>query len=262
MERKADIAIIGGSGIYDADMFEGMDEVRLHTPFGSPSGAIQIGTFQKMDVAFLPRHGKGHVIPPHRVNNRANIWALKELGVERLISVCAVGSLKEDLKPGEIVVPDQFIDYTKNRDYTFYDGGRTVHISTADPFCPELMTIFSEETGKLGISHHDSGTYITIEGPRFSTRAESMMFRSFADIIGMTLNPEVQLAREKELCCVCIAMITDYDVWADKPVSLEEVLKTVAENEHSIRKILRNALPRLKDERKCDCGSALKNAVI
>jgi len=262
MDTKVKIGLIGGSGIYDVDMFEGIEEVKLHTPFGSPSAPIQIGKFLGVGVAFLPRHGRGHIYPPHKVNYKANIWALKELGVERIISACAVGSLKEELKPGDILIPDQFIDFTKKRDYTFYDGGRTVHISTADPFCPHMRTMFLEETKKLNMNHHDKGTYITIEGPRFSTRAESRMFRSFADIIGMTLNPEVQLAREKEMCYVCIAMITDYDVWAEKPVNLEEVLRTVAENEHHVKQIFRNSLPRLKDERKCTCGEVLKGAVI
>jgi 5'-methylthioadenosine phosphorylase len=262
MDSNAKLAIIGGSGIYDAGMFEDVQEVRLHTPFGSPSGPIQVGKFKDLGVAFLPRHGKGHTHPPHKVNYRANIWALKELGVERIVSVCAVGSLKEELMPGDIVIPDQFIDFTKNRDYTFYDGGRTVHISTADPFCPQLRSTFSNETKGLGIEHHDKGTYITIEGPRFSTRAESRMFRSFADIIGMTLNPEVQLAREKEMCYVCLAMVTDYDVWAEKPVSLEEVLRTVAKNEQNIKKILRNTLSNVDEKRGCACGDALKDAVI
>jgi 5'-methylthioadenosine phosphorylase len=147
MNTQPKLAIIGGSGIYDAEMFEGVEEVRLHTPFGSPSGPVQVGKFKDLGVAFLPRHGKGHTHPPHKVNYRANIWALRELGVERTISVCAVGSLKEELMPGDIVVPDQFIDFTKKRDYTFYDGGRTVHISTADPFCPQLRSAFTHDRG-------------------------------------------------------------------------------------------------------------------
>ncbi len=262
MDAKAKIGLIGGSGIRELEMFEDIEEVNVHTPFGSPSASVQIGKFKELSVAFIPRHGKGHVLPPHKVNYRANIWALKELGVERIISACAVGSLKEELKPGHIVIPDQFIDFTKKRDYTFYDGGRTVHVSTADPFCPELSSIFSEETKKLAIPHHDGGTYITVEGPRFSTRAESRMFRNFADIIGMTLNPEVQLAREKEMCYVCLAMITDYDVWAEKPVDVEEIIRTFAKNVHQVKDILKAALPRLKDDRECGCGEALRNAEI
>jgi 5'-methylthioadenosine phosphorylase len=262
MDPKANIGIIGGSGIYDADMFEDVEEVKLHTPFGSPSSAIQLGEFKELKVAFIPRHGKGHVIPPHKVNYRANVWALKELGVERIISACAVGSLKEELKPGDLVIPDQFIDFTKNREYTFYDGGRTVHVSTADPFCPQMRKVFLEETDKLGIPHHDTATYITIEGPRFSSRAESKMFRNFADIIGMTLNPEVQLAIEKEMCYVCMAMVTDYDVWAEKPVDTEEIIKTLLKNVHQFKEVLGAALPRLKESRSCECGDALKNAEI
>jgi len=187
IEMKARIGIIGGTGVYDPEMFELRETVRPFTPYGPPSDDIQIGTIQGVDVAFLPRHGRGHVHPPHKVNYRANIWALKELGVDRIISPCAVGSLQEEFEPGQIVIVDQFVDMTKNRAYTFYDGPKTVHISLADPFCPELASIFAKEAKRAKVPVHNGGTYVCIEGPRFSTRAESQMYRAFADIIGMTL---------------------------------------------------------------------------
>jgi len=254
------IGIIGGSGVYG--VFSPKKSVKVHTPYGAPSGNVEIGEINGVEVAFIPRHGKGHFIPPHRVNYRANIYALHRMGVERVIGISAVGSLKEDYRPGEIVIPDQYIDFTKKREYTFYDGPKVVHISMADPFCPELRDIFSETIQELGYPYHDKGTYVCIEGPRFSTRAESRMFREFADIIGMTLVPEVQLAREMEMCYVTIATITDYDVWAEKPVSTEEVLRVMQENEEKVKKILQNGIPRIPEERNCPCKDALKGAEI
>ncbi len=254
------IGVIGGSGIYG--IFEPMESLKVHTPYGAPSDDVQIGKLGDIEIAFIPRHGRGHRIPPHRVNYRANIYALKSLGVERIVAVSAVGSLREDYRPGDIVIVDQYIDFTKKRDYTFYDGPKVVHISTADPFCPELREIFINVCKEQGIECKESGTYICIEGPRFSTRAESKMFRQFADIIGMTLVPEVQLAREMEMCYVTIATITDYDVWAEKPVSTEEVIKVMKENEEKVKKILRVGIPRIPEERKCPCKDALKGAVI
>ncbi|MFP4170181.1 MAG: S-methyl-5'-thioadenosine phosphorylase [Methanomassiliicoccales archaeon] len=253
--------IIGGTGIYDPDLFEVQDEVRLSTPYGPPSDDIVLGTWEGREVAFLPRHGKGHVHPPHMVNYRANLWALKVLGVTRVVSPCAVGSLQEEYRPGEIVLVDQFIDLTKKREYTFYDGRKTVHIGTADPFCPELSNIFARKAGELDIPHHESGTYVCIEGPRFSTRAESRMFRSFADVIGMTLVPECQLAREMEMCYLSLGMITDYDVWAEEPVDAATVKRTMAENIQRIRDLLSSALPEIPLEReRCDCPHTLEQA--
>ncbi len=254
------IGVIGGSGIYG--IFEPMESLKVHTPYGAPSDDVQIGKLGDIEIAFIPRHGRGHRIPPHRVNYRANIYALKSLGVERIVAVSAVGSLREDYRPGDIVIVDQYIDFTKKRDYTFYDGPKVVHISTADPFCPELREIFINVCKEQGIECKESGTYVCIEGPRFSTRAESKMFRQFADIIGMTLVPEVQLAREMEMCYVTIATITDYDVWAEKPVSTEEVIKVMKENEEKVKKILRVGIPRIPEERNCPCKDALKGAVI
>ncbi|QLH74401.1 MAG: S-methyl-5'-thioadenosine phosphorylase [Methanomassiliicoccales archaeon] len=258
---KARIGIVGGTGVYDPDVFELEETVRPHTPYGLPSDEIQIGTIKGTRVAFMQRHGKGHIYPPHMVNYRANIWALKQVGVERIISPCAVGSLQEEFEPGEIVIVDQFIDLTKKRDYTFYNGPKTVHISTADPFCPELASIFSREAKKAKIKFHQKGTYVCIEGPRFSTRAESQMYRAFADVIGMTLVPECQLAREMEMCYCSLAMITDYDVWADHPVDTATVLRTMSENVDKIRALISSALPKIPEERKkCACPDTLRAA--
>lgn len=254
------IGIIGGSGLYS--IFEPKESLKIHTPYGSPSDDIQIGILSGTEVAFLPRHGRGHRIPPHRINYRANIFALKEVGVERIIGVSAVGSLREDYRPGDIVFVDQYIDFTKKREYTFYDGPKVVHISTADPFCPEMTRILIDVCKKIGIDYKEKGTYICIEGPRFSTRAESKMFRTFADIIGMTLVPEVQLARELEMCYVSIATVTDYDVWAEKPVSTEEVIKVMKENEAKVKRILAEGIPKISMERKCECRYSLKGAEV
>ena len=254
------LGVIGGSGVYG--VFEPKKSVKVHTPYGLPSGNVEIGEINGVEVAFLPRHGKGHFIPPHKVNYRANIYALHSLGVERVIGISAVGSLKEEYKPGDTVIPDQYIDFTKKREYTFYDGPKVVHISMADPFCPELRKIFIDVVSSLGYSYHSEGTYVCIEGPRFSTRAESRMFRQFADIIGMTLVPEVQLARELEMCYVTIATITDYDVWAEKPVTTEEVLRVMKENEEKVRKILQKGMPKIPVEKNCPCKDSLKGAEI
>ena len=259
--RKARIAVIGGTGVYDTEKMEVKETIKISTPFGEPSGEIQIVEQSGIEVAFLPRHGKGHIYPPHSVNYRANIWALKQLGVQRIVSPCAVGSLQEKFKPGEIVVVDQFIDFTKRRDYTFYDGPKTIHISAADPFCPELRDIFMKEGRRFRIPIQSSGTYVCVEGPRFSTRAESRMFRDFGDVIGMTLVPECQLALEQEMCYLSLAMITDYDVWADKPVDAKTVLNTMAENVDKIRKLVTSAIPKIPAEREnCRCSKSLESA--
>ncbi len=258
------IGIIGGSGVYK--VFNPEKSVKVHTPYGVPSGEVEIGEISGVEVAFIPRHGKGHKIPPHRVNYRANIYALKTMKVERIIGITAVGSLKKEYRPGDIVIPDQFIDFTKNREYTFYDGPRVAHISMADPFCPELRKIFIEISREkeyyLGFKTHDRGTYVCIEGPRFSTRAESRMFKQFADIIGMTLVPEAQLAREQEMCYVNISTITDYDVWAEHPVTTEEVMRVMKKNEEIVKVILNEAIPRIPVERHCGCKDALKGAFV
>ena len=265
---KIKIAIIGGSGIYDPKIFKKEKELKIKTPFGFPSSPIEIGEFLGQKIAFLSRHGKKHEFPPHKVPQRANIWALKKIGVEKIIAVNAVGSLKKEFRPGDIVISDQFIDFTKKRDYTFYDGSAsspqvgTFHVSLADPFCSELRELFYKETKKLKISVHEKGTYWCIEGPRFSTRAESKFFRNFADIIGMTLIPEVVLARELEICYIVLALITDYDVWQKRPVNAKEVIQRMKAGLEKIKKILEGAVPKIKKQRKCFCKEALQFAKV
>jgi len=255
------IAIIGGSGVYDPKIFKKEREVKIKTPFGYPSAPIEIGSFLGTKVAFLARHGKEHQYPPHKVPQKANIWALKKIGIEKIIGICAVGSLKKIFRPGDIVICDQFIDFTKKREYTFYDK-RAVHTSLADPFCPELRNLFYKEAKKLKIPVHQKGTYICIEGPRFSTRAESKFFRNFADIIGMTLIPEAILAREQEICYLSLAMISDFDVWAERPVEFQAILRTMKKNIEKIKELLQTAVPKVRQKRNCLCKTALENAKI
>ena len=265
LKDSIDIGIIGGTGMYDAALFSERKDIKVYTPFGDPSDLITIGEYCGRRVAFIPRHGKGHRIPPHRINNRANIWALKELGVKRIIAPTAVGSMKYDYKPGDIAIPDQFIDFTKTREYTFYDGGEVCHISVADPFCPELREIVFDHGNKLHYNVHAKATYVCIEGPRFSTRAESQFFRDVvkADIIGMTLVPECSLAREVEVCYVSIANITDYDVWTTSAVSSKEVIESLSKNVEKTRKLIAELIPAISGNRiKCDCASALQGALL
>ncbi len=263
MKAKARIAVIGGTGLADSKAFSVLEEVKIDTPFGKPSDKIKITDFHGTRVAFLPRHGAGHKIPPHMVNYRANIHALKELGVERTIGFTAVGSLREELKPGDAVILDQFIDMTKSRKMTFHDGPKVVHISAADPFCPDMRRWASETCKELGIPHHDRGTYVCVEGPKFSTRAESNLWRIMkADVVGMTLVPECQLAREAEICYLSVSTVTDYDVWADRPVNAAEIIETMKKNAANVRKILTHLIPRIKAERPCECATALKNAEL
>jgi len=262
-EEDLEIGIIGGTGLYDLSMLKEEKRVKVYTPFGEPSDLISISYCDQKKVAFLPRHGKNHTIPPHNVDYRANIWALKEIGVKRIIAASAVGSLREDFKPGEFVIPHQFIDRTKKRADTFYQGGRVCHISVADPFCDELRGALVGAGRTLRVTVHAEGTYICIEGPRFSTRSESRLFRTWgADIIGMTLYPECVLAREAELCYACVAMITDYDVWAEKPVSTEEITKTMKKNAENFKKLVFDAIKITPKQRNCLCAKALSNALI
>jgi 5'-methylthioadenosine phosphorylase len=265
IDESVKIAIIGGTGIYDANIFKQEKSVNPHTPYGPTSDSIVIGSFENKKVAFLPRHGRGHKIPPHMINHRANIWALKELGVKRILAPSAVGSLDYDFAPGHVMLPDQFIDFTKKRNYTFFDGPTVCHVSTADPFCEELRSLASRHIKELNIRVHEGGTYICVEGPRFSTRAESKIFRDVfkANIIGMTLVPECMLARESEICYLSIATVTDYDVWADQPVSTKEIIETLHKNVENTKKILSKLIPVIPEERThCNCGTALKDAVL
>jgi 5'-methylthioadenosine phosphorylase len=260
---SAEIGIIGGSGFYDADMFKSVSEVKMYTPYGAPSDTISVGEFKGVKVAFLPRHGKRHSLPPHMINYRANIWAMRDLGVKRIIAPSAVGSLKEDMKPGDLVIPDQFIDFTKGRQYSFYDGGVVGHFSLADPFCPELSWLCVETARSLKIPCHSSAVYVCVEGPRFSTRAESKLFRSWgADIIGMTLIPEVTLAREMGICYATPATVTDYDVWANKPVTAEEVAVTMKMNVDKVKSLIMELIPKLLKERDCNCARSAEHALV
>jgi 5'-methylthioadenosine phosphorylase len=262
-ERTAEIAVIGGTGVYDPEIIEDGREVKVHTPYGAPSDLVTLGTYGGRSVAFIPRHGQGHQIPPHRINSRANIWALKELGVRSIVASSAVGSLREDYEPGNFVITDQFIDRTRKRADTFYEGGQLCHISTADPVCPQLHDFFVDHARSLGLKVHPKGTYVCVEGPRFSTRAESRLFRQWgADIIGMTLYPECVLAREAEICYVSVAMVTDYDVWADRPVSTHEILATLGENSANFKRLVMESIPEIPRERTCGCGEALRYATL
>lgn len=261
----ADIAIVGGTGMYDSTILTNIAEAKIRTPFGLPSDLITIGELEGVKVAFLPRHGRNHTIPPHGINYRANIWALKEIGVSRIISPSAVGSLDRSLVPGDIIIPDQFIDFTKKREQTFYPGGRVCHISVADPFCPELRDITVKLARKHSFPCHDQATYLCIEGPRFSTRAESRYYREVvgAQIIGMTLVPECVLAREAEICYVSLATITDFDVWAQHPVSSQGILTQLQENIGKIRTLIKDLIMEIpRSRRGCNCETSLRDALV
>ncbi|MBN2416296.1 S-methyl-5'-thioadenosine phosphorylase [bacterium] len=263
------IGIIGGSGLYDIEGMEIIESVPMETPFGAPSDAYTVGRLAGREVVFLPRHGKGHRFLPSEVNYRANVWGMKKLGVEWLISVSAVGSLKKEIRPLDIVLADQFVDRTRNREHTFFGDGIVAHIAFAHPTCSGLRAVLVEAAEAAGFSAglHNGGTYLNMEGPAFSTRAESSLFRSWGmDVIGMTTMTEARLAREAELCFATMALVTDYDCWfEDDPeasVSVEMVVQNVARNVEHAKAILREAVSRLGAERECDCGSALANAVM
>lgn len=259
------IAFIGGSGLYDIDGMENRREVTVETPFGDPSDAVVVGEINGVEAAFLPRHGRGHRFSPTEIPVKANIYALKSLGVERVVSVSAVGSLKEHIKPLDLVVPDQIIDRTRRRSDTFFGDGIVAHVGFADPFCNELRRIAFESASLEDVDCHDGGTYLVIEGPQFSTRAESAVYRSWgANVIGMTALPEAKLAREAELCYTTLAFVTDYDVWHDteEEVTVEMVIQNLTHNVATAQGIIRRMLAEIPDNRTCGCESALKNAVI
>ena len=262
---EARIAVIGGSGLYELEGLRDVREVKPKTPFGDPSDAIVLGQLDEMPVAFLPRHGRGHRINPSEIPARANFYALKSLGVEQVISVSAVGSLREEIRPLDLVVPDQLLDRTKGRPATFFEGGVVAHISFADPFCPTLSQEVVQAAEEVGATMHRGGTYVVIEGPAFSTRAESHLYRSWgASVIGMTALPEAKLAREAELCFTVLACATDYDVWHEEEadVSVETVVANLQQNVATSREVLRQVIPRLGSQRRCECATALENAVI
>jgi 5'-methylthioadenosine phosphorylase len=258
---RTTIGVIGGSG-FSGILGEEPTRHRVATPWGPPSGPIEEGQVGGLRVLFLARHGPGHTIPPHRVNYRANVDALRALGAEAIVTVSSVGSLREELRPGTFVLPSQFVDLTKQRPTTFFDGGRVYHVSLADPFCPQLAVAAADAGRAVGVAFAEGRTYVCVEGPRFSTRAESKFFRGFADIIGMTLVPEVSLARERGLCYACLAMVTDYDVWAEKPVDAQEIVATMGRNAERMTRLLRELLPKLAVEATCACARALDDAAI
>ena len=256
------IAVIGGSGITGIFERGTSERHKVATPWGAPSGPIEEGTVGGVRTLFLARHGPGHTIPPHRVNYRANIDALRSLGAEAIVTVNSVGSLREDLPPGTFVLPEQFVDFTKQRPTTFFDGGRVYHVSLADPFCPDLLHATADVGRELGTPFATGKTYVCVEGPRFSTRAESRFFRSLADIIGMTLVPEVTLARERATCYACLAMVTDFDVWAERPVATKEILETMQRNSERMQRVLAQLLPRIATVPSCRCANALDDAGV
>jgi 5'-methylthioadenosine phosphorylase len=260
---RAEIGIIGGTGFYDPQLVKNGREIRLNTPYGQPSDLIIVGELQGRKAAFLPRHGKKHTIRPTDVNSRANIHALKKLGVQRILAPSTVGSLREEYRPGDLVFIDQFIDKTTRREESFFTGPKVCHISMAEPTCPELRKILIKVAKEMKINYHEAGTYVCIEGPRFSTKAESRMFKGWgADVVGMTLVPECVLARENEICYASIATVTDYDVWKDHPVSASEVAKTMSENVEKVKNLVVETIARIPTERTCECKNALKSAAV
>ena len=265
-EPRAEVGIIGGSGLYEMEGVSGAREVAIETPFGEPSDRLVLGTLEGRRVAFLPRHGRGHRIMPSEINFRANVFALKTLGVERILSVSAVGSLKEKYEPLNMVVPDQFVDRTFKRANTFFGRGLVAHVGFARPFCPDLSELLVTACRRAGAIVHEGGTYICIEGPQFSTRAESELFRSWGmDVIGMTNVQEARLAREAEICYSTLAMVTDYDCWHPDhdAVTVDQVIANLVKNAATARAVLREAVRDLPEApRGCECASALAHALI
>jgi len=265
MSEPIGIGIIGGTGLYQMEGFTDVREVAVETPFGPPSDALMLGQLEGRAVAFLPRHGRGHRILPHELNFQANIFAMKALGVEFLLSVSAVGSLKEQYAPREMLVPDQLIDRTQKRRSTFFGRGLVGHVAFAHPFCGVLSKLMAEGCRETGARHHVGGTYVCIDGPQFSTYAESQLYRSWgADVVGMTNLQEAKLAREAEICYATLAMVTDYDCWHPEhdAVTADSVMKVLAENVATARAVLRAVTRRLPLPRECECEHALRHALI
>lgn len=259
------LAVIGGSGIYEMEGLTDIKEVKLQTPFGEPSDVIVIGTLCGQRVAFLPRHGRGHRISPSELNSRANIYALKKLGATQIVSVSACGSLREDFAPRDIVIPDQLFDRTRGRPLSFFGNGLVVHISLAEPFCSRLSELLYQAVVATGARVHKGGAFITIEGPRFSTKAESRVYRQWGmDIIGMTATPEAQLAREAEMCYATMAHVTDYDVWheSEEPVTVEAIVQNLMANAAIARQAIKDLVEMLPSEFDCPCQHALRDAII
>jgi len=261
---EAKIGIIGGSGLYKMEGMTEMEEVKISTPFGEPSDAVILGNLEGVKVVFLPRHGEGHRISPSEVPAKANIYAMKSLGVERIISVSAVGSLRAEIEPLDVVIPDQLIDRTRGRSSTFFTDGIVGHVSLAEPFCPVLSQALFEASTKVGAKVNNGGIYLVMEGPQFSTKAESQLYRSWgADIISMTALPEAKLAREAEICYATLAFVTDYDCWHETcgSVTTEMILGTLQKGIDTVRRILKLLLPSIPQKRDCACANALKYAI-
>lgn len=259
------IGIIGGSGLYDIEGLRNTRSQRVSTPFGEPSDEFMLGELEGKEVVFLPRHGRGHKILPSEINYRANIFGMKKLGVDRIISVSAVGSFKEELKPLDMVIPDQFVDRTNQaRKTTFFGDGIVAHISFADPVCPELCGVLHESGKKVGATLHKGGTYLNMEGPAFSTRAESLLYKIWGmDIIGMTNMAEARLAREAEICFSTLAMVTDYDCWhTSEDVTVDIIIQNLMKNTEMAKRIIKEVVRSIPERGKCSCGSSLKDAII
>jgi 5'-methylthioadenosine phosphorylase len=262
---KAEIGIIGGSGLYSMPGFEAQEEANIETPFGSPSDNYVLGQLAGHSIAFLARHGQGHRISPSELNFRANIYGMKSLGVQRIISLSAVGSLKEEHRPLDFVIPDQFFDRTRGRVSTFFGEGLVAHISFADPICPQLAEVVSSACGAAGVTAKKGGTYLCMEGPAFSTRAESNVYRSWGmDVIGMTNLQEAKLAREAEICYVTVAMVTDYDCWhaGHDAVTVSDIIGNLVKNAANACRVVAEAVAHMPKERSCKCGSALAHAIL
>jgi 5'-methylthioadenosine phosphorylase len=259
------IGIIGGSGLYELDGLTDVKWRAVRTPFGPPSDAYCVGRFAGRRVAFLPRHGRGHRVMPSELNFRANIWGFRFLGVQWIVSISAVGSMKEAIRPLDLVIPDQFFDATRRRASSFFGDGIVAHVGMAEPVCPDLASALEKAASQTGATVHRGGTYVCIEGPQFSTRAESRVYRSWGvDVIGMTNMPEAKLAREAELCYATLALATDYDVWHEThgPVSVEAVVQNLMRNVETAKDVLRAVIPAIGPTRSCDCPGLLRNAVI
>ena len=266
MSDRAEVGLIGGSGLYEMEGFTDISEVAVRTPFGDPSDHLMVGTLEGRQVAFLPRHARGHRLLPGELNFRANIWALKSIGVETILSVSAVGSLKEKYQPLHMLIPDQFVDRTTQRASSFFGRGLVAHMSFAHPFCAKLRPVMADACREAGATFHQGGTYICIEGPQFSTRAESELYRSWGmDVIGMTNLQEARLAREAEICYVTLAMVTDYDCWHPDhdAVTAQQIIANLVKNAVTAKAVLRAALKRVpQGPRTCECASALEFALV
>ena len=259
------IGVIGGSGLYEIEGLHDVETIELITPWGKPSDSLVKGILNDTELIFLPRHGKGHKITPSEINYRSNIYAMKMLDVDWIISVSAVGSMKQEIAPGHIVIPSQFIDHTKKRESTFFGDGIVAHVSMAEPVCNQLSQVLFNAAFDAGATVHKGGTYICIEGPQFSTKAESELYRSWnVDVIGMTNMPEAKLARESEICYTTLALSTDYDCWHEEhdDVTVEDIIETLQKNVEMAKKIIKNVVGIIPEQKKCDCSSALRNAII